>query len=70
MLETNFSLGIFESGDYSHSEAKRGMRVPAPLGQMRERRARSAEAYLMYVAGAGGRSLTKQMVRRRRRYQG
>jgi hypothetical protein len=46
------------------------MRVPAPLGQMRERRARSAEAYSMYVAGAGGRSLTKQMVRRRRRYQG
>jgi hypothetical protein len=40
------------------------------LGQMRERRARSAEAYSMYVAGVGGRSLTKQMVRRRRRYQG
>ncbi len=43
-------------------------RVPAPLGQMRERRARNAEAYFVYVAGAGGRSLTKQMVRRRRRF--
>jgi len=41
--------------------------VPAPLGQMRERRAGGLRLVLEYVERVRPRSLTKQMVRRRRR---
>jgi hypothetical protein len=63
-----FISGNGAAASFALVRPSEGMAVPAPLGQMRERRARKAEAYLMYVAGAGGRSLTKQMVRRRRRF--